>query len=192
VSCPPPVHLQSEDHVDNAEDGRPCPHVTAQIARDGIPPAEHEVRGSDEKREREESGRDVSRRGGQSGLGEAVLDRARTRAGVTRLRPSATMSCLWILAPAVTDRWELTCAVTRCWRLAATVLYRRGRFRTMTHRPALADRLGQRPTRHVRPRVRPRIEHREAHEEEKGPDARDRERHMVAKKATPLVATSRH
>jgi hypothetical protein len=34
------MHLKSEEHVDDAEDGRLHPYVTTQIARDGIAPAE--------------------------------------------------------------------------------------------------------------------------------------------------------
>jgi len=43
------MQRQSEDHVDDAEDSRPPPYVTAQIARYGIPSAQQEVGRPDEE-----------------------------------------------------------------------------------------------------------------------------------------------
>jgi hypothetical protein len=54
------MHLKSVDHVDDAEEGRPRSRVTAQIARDGIPPAEQEVGRPDQEREPEEPEGDVA------------------------------------------------------------------------------------------------------------------------------------
>lgn len=48
------MHLESVGHVDDAEDDCPRPRVTAQIARDEIPPTEQKVDRPDEKREPEE------------------------------------------------------------------------------------------------------------------------------------------
>lgn len=68
---PATVHLQSDDHVDQAGDGCPRPHIAPEMVRDGIPSAEQEIGRTDEKRQREKPGGRVAR-----GKGELARDRA--------------------------------------------------------------------------------------------------------------------
>lgn len=82
------MYQQCEDHVDDAENGRPRPHITAQIVRDGIPSAEQEVGRAEEEREREEPKGEVTGGDGEllnaAGKGQvgAVVPRSGVAAAV--------------------------------------------------------------------------------------------------------------
>lgn len=158
------MHLQSEDHVDDAADGRPCPKVTAQIARNWIPLAEQEVGGPDEKRERQEPEGDVA--GGESKLPVegAVADLVRAWTGVV---------------PAATHRSGVIPAMP----------HRSGVFPAVIHRSALDSVPGKRTTEDVPVRLLVGVEERETHEQDKDDGTRYGEWHMVEKNATTQVAT---
>jgi hypothetical protein len=55
------MQLKSGNRVDHAGDGSQCPCISAQVVRDGIPPAQQEIRRADEERESQEPEGDVPR-----------------------------------------------------------------------------------------------------------------------------------
>lgn len=86
----PVMHLKSVDHVDDAEDDRPCPHITAQIARDGIPPTQQEVGRPDEERENEEPEGEVAGGDGKPTVAEAEEGLAWSLVRTRGLAPAVT------------------------------------------------------------------------------------------------------
>ena len=49
------MHKESSDYMNHTDNGRPHPYIARQIARDGSPPAQQQVTGSDQERQPEES-----------------------------------------------------------------------------------------------------------------------------------------
>ena len=157
----PAAAQQHQDRVNHAADHRPRPHVTAQIVRNGRPPAEQEVGWPDKERDRDEAERKVA----------AGEDEPRDEGAV--------------LAAALIGHSRLAIAMTGRSGVAPAVMHYCGVAASMNHRlaPAVIHRCGVAAS-----LIHMGI--REIHEYDHDHATRNGEGRVVEKEAPPQIAAS--
>src|SRR5919106_48852 len=163
------MHPERGDNVDAAEDGRPRPYVTAQVARDGIPPAEEEVGRPDEEREPEQREGNVAGGDGKPSLERALSDLLSTWADT---RGFALALLLGRLVSTLLLR-----------RLVSALLHRSGPTSAVLAGLARWEFAGKRAAENVRLRIFAGVEARKSHEQDDDHGAREGDWQMVANEA---------